>query len=244
MQDDAAYSQWKHWHGASAFVFARKDAKYFEGEFRGIQIAGARLLEIGFGNGTFLAWSMARGARVWGAELNAHSVELGRERGFDVHLGRVNEIAALQDKRFDLVVLIDVMEHLDDVELKCTLQWIMSHLSDDGLAIARFPNAASPFGLGIQHGDMTHRQTLSREKLNQLSHLHGFEVLTCRNQYRSWARGVPAIRQALQRSLRSLTERYLRFILEVRDGPLDMNVVAVFRRRRHADQGQGAEHSC
>lgn len=55
--------------------------------------------------------------------------------------------------------------------------------------------------------------------------------MACRNQYCSWARGLPALRQTLQRVLRSLTERYLRFILELRDAPLDMNVVAVLRRR-------------
>lgn len=231
MTPAAAYAEWKNWHGASAFACSRKDAKYFEGELRGLRLSGARVLEIGFGNGTFLAWAKARGARLSGTELNEHSVRLGAERGFDVHQGRVAEIARLADERFDLVVMIDVLEHLDDAELRRTLAWVTAHLADDGCCIARFPNAASPFGLGIQHGDLTHRQQLSCDKLRQLGAELGFEVKVCRNQYRSWARGAPALRQALQRLLRACTERYLRFILELREAPLDMNAVAVLRRR-------------
>lgn len=229
---EASYAKWKRWHGGGSFVCARKDAKYFAGEFRGLPVAGSRVLEIGFGNGRFLAWASSCGAQVTGTELLAHSVELGRERGLDVHLGHVHEIAALQDRDFDLVVMIDVLEHLDDADLERTLRWIVTHLAEEGRFLARVPNAGSPFGLGIQHGDATHRQFLSCEKLRQLSQAHGFELLECRNQYRSWANGLPALRQALQRVLRSLTERYLRFILEMRSGPLDMNLVAVFRRCR------------
>jgi 2-polyprenyl-3-methyl-5-hydroxy-6-metoxy-1,4-benzoquinol methylase len=229
---DAAYAEWKRWHGAGAFGFGRKDAKYFRGELAGIALAGARVLEIGFGNGHLLAWLKSQGARATGTELLGHAVELGRERGYDVHPGRVYEVAALESERFDLIVAIDVLEHLDDEDFGRTLAWIVAHLSDTGVCLARVPNAASPFGLGVQHGDLTHRQQLSCEKFRQLSHLHGFEIVACRNQYRSWAGGLPALRQSLQRALRAATERYLRFILELREGPLDMNLVAVFRRRK------------
>lgn len=230
MAFDADYAAWKAWNSTSTFKYTRKDAKYFHGQFPRAEWSGLRVLEIGFGNGAFLAWASAQRARVTGTELNPKMVKLGTERGFDVFCGRVDEIHALSAEKFDLVVLIDVLEHLPDSDLRRTLDWIVSHLSDAGVCIARFPNAASPFGLPIQHGDDTHCQSLSCQKLNQLAARHDFEVLSCTNQYRSWAGGLPGLRQLAQRALRHLTESFLRFILELREAPLDMNVVVTFRR--------------
>jgi len=228
---DTAYAEWKKWHSAGAFTCRRKDAKYFRGQFAHVAVRGARVLEIGFGNGQFLAWARDQGAVVCGTELLGHSVRLGREQGLDVYEGRVDEITALQDVRFDLVVLIDVLEHLADEDLARTLDWIVAHLHEDGRCVARVPNAASPFGLMIQHGDLTHLQSLSLDKFRQLSHRHGFEIVSCVNQYRSWAGGLPALRQSLQRGMRRAAEACLRFMLELRQAPLDMNIVLTFKPR-------------
>ncbi len=227
---DDEYAHWKHWHGSGAFTYKRKDAKYFMGQFQSLNLNGARVLEIGFGNGTFLAWAKHQGAKVSGTELNSHSVRLGADLGFDVHLGKVDNIPAIDADRFDLIVLIDVMEHLSNPDLERTLRWVVAHLSERGLCLARVPNEASPFGLVVQNSDATHCQNLSCEIFRQLAPVYGYEVIECRNQYRSWASGVPALRQFIQRGLRRLTESYFRFILEMRSGPLDMNIVVRFRR--------------
>ena len=229
---DDQYAQWKHWHGSSAFVSQRKDAKYFRGQFAGITMAGARVLDIGFGNGTFLAWAKSEGAQISGTELNSHSVRLGADKGFDVHLGAVDEIAALDSERFDLIVMIDVLEHLPGESLVRTLRWIIAHLSDEGMCLARVPNAASPFGLLIQDSDVTHCQRLSCDAFRQLAPVYGYEVISCGNQYRSWAGGFPAFRQLIQRTLRRAAEAFIRFVLEVRTAPLDMNIVVRLRRVR------------
>jgi len=232
MQEDTAYADWKRYQAANAFRYGRKDAKYYRGQFAGQRFRGARLLELGYGAGQFLAWARDQGAEVCGTEINTPAIEHGRAAGYEVHLGPVDEIAALREREFDLIVAIDVLEHLDDATLARTLDWIVAHLSAEGRCIARVPNAASPFGLPVQAGDLTHLQTLSAEKFRQLSHRHGFELLSCRNQYRSWAGGFPALRQALARTARRATEAWLRFILELRDAPLDMNIVVTLRRKR------------
>jgi 2-polyprenyl-3-methyl-5-hydroxy-6-metoxy-1,4-benzoquinol methylase len=228
MAADDAYADWKRYHANNAFRFGRKDAKYYRGQFAGHDFKGARLLELGFGAGQFLAWAREQGAQASGTEVNAPAVEHGRNAGYEVYHGPVEAIEALQEREFDLVVAIDVLEHLDET----TLDWVLAHLSADGVCIARVPNAASPFGLPVHAGDLTHRQSLSFDAFRQLSHRHGFEIVSCRNQYRSWAGGFPALRQWLARTARRATEAWLRFILELRDTPLDMNIVVTFRRRR------------
>lgn len=75
---------------------------------------GGRLLEVGCGHGLLLDEARTRGYEVRGIELSAAAVAHARDK-----LGlRVDEVALeaaeLADERFDVIVLADVIEHLDD----------------------------------------------------------------------------------------------------------------------------------
>ena len=70
------YAQWKQWHGD--FAASDREARYFAAELAGLDFAGREVLEIGFGNGAFLAWAMTQGARVTGTEIAAPQSEQAR----------------------------------------------------------------------------------------------------------------------------------------------------------------------
>src|SRR5579859_377881 len=72
----SGYTRWKQWGGD--FTTSEPDARYFGAEFAGLDLAGRRLLEIGFGNGSFLAWAKAKGALVSGTEIDVHMLERAR----------------------------------------------------------------------------------------------------------------------------------------------------------------------
>ena len=72
----SGYVEWKRWDGA--FETADKEARYFTAEFRDITLRGKRVLEIGFGNGGFLAWARTQGADVSGIEINAEMRDAAR----------------------------------------------------------------------------------------------------------------------------------------------------------------------
>jgi hypothetical protein len=49
----SGYADWKNWRGE--FAPSDHEARYFAAELADVPLAGKRVLEIGFGNGSFLA---------------------------------------------------------------------------------------------------------------------------------------------------------------------------------------------
>ena len=61
------YTQWKGWRGE--FATTDREARYYAAELADVALAGRRVLELGFGNGNFLAWAREQGAQVTGTEV-------------------------------------------------------------------------------------------------------------------------------------------------------------------------------
>jgi 2-polyprenyl-3-methyl-5-hydroxy-6-metoxy-1,4-benzoquinol methylase len=224
------YAQWKRWDGD--FQASDRDARYFAAEFSGIALAGKRVLEIGFGNGSFLAWAKAQGASVSGTEIDEAMLARAREKGF-VALPPALDALAKGTQRFDIVVAFDVFEHWDKQTLMANLRHIASLLESGGIVLARFPNGHSPFGRVYQHGDITHQTALSASSIEQLAGMTGFEVVRVSNAQR-----VPA-RRDWWTVLKHHWRKRQRARIEVRIGklygigrlPLDPNLTAVLRKR-------------
>lgn len=223
------YAQWKQWEGD--FKASDRDARYFAAEFSGIALAGKRVLEIGFGNGRFLAWAKSQGALVAGTEIEETMLVRAREKGF-VALSPALDALAAGTERFDIVVAFDVFEHWDKQTLITNLQHIASLLDAGGIVLARFPNGHSPFGRVYQHGDITHQTALSTSSIEQLAGMTGFGVVRVSNAQR-----VPA-RRDLWTVLKHHWRKRQRARIEVRIGklygigrlPLDPNLTAVLRK--------------
>lgn len=102
---------------------------------------GRRLLEIGCGNGYFLDVARSRGWEVGGIELSRAHVERARSRGLEVVLGDLAEDHLFSGERFDVVVAIEVVEHVPDpVGL---LQAVADRAVLGGLFYATTPNFSS-----------------------------------------------------------------------------------------------------
>ena len=229
----AGYVEWKGWTGR--FAADTRNARYFAAEFRGIELAGKRLLEIGFGDGGFLAWARAAGAEVRGIELDAGLCIAGRRAGFDVTAATLAELAA-GGTAFDVIVALDVLEHWDHSELVANLRHIQTLLRDGGLFLARFPNGQSPYGRIYQHGDFSHRTTLSTYRIEYLAQLTGLDVVRIDNACRvsSHTGVLPALRQHWLAWRRRRIERHIARLYGIRRLPLDPNLVAVLRKPRAA----------
>jgi len=74
---------------------------------------GPALLDVGCGEGAFLAAARAAGFTVEGIEPTGWAAELARLRGLRVHRCEVSA-APLEAERYDAVTLWDVIEHLPD----------------------------------------------------------------------------------------------------------------------------------
>lgn len=151
------YSLWKSWDQSQFSVLFPFEERYFDQEFKRTQCqfpSDSRVLEIGFGNGKFLAYARKRGWSAVGIEANDQLVKLALERKFDAL--HADNLSQFESDRFDLVVAFDVFEHMTKEELLELFFEINRILRPGGRLIARFPNGDSPFGLLNQNGDVTH----------------------------------------------------------------------------------------
>jgi len=84
------------------------------------------VIDIGCGTGRHAELLQARGYKVFGVEPSPYMAEIARERGIDVHVGRVYEI----DEIFDVgIAMFNVMGYIgaDRFELLKTLEWAYDH---------------------------------------------------------------------------------------------------------------------
>jgi len=161
------YEVWKGWD--NLFYYSSEDANYFIGETNGLRIHGGDVLEIGFGAGNFLAWAREQGARVAATEINPTLIQAARDEGVEILPYTIELIAEDYSEHFDTIVAFDVFEHFEIAELVSRLKACETMLKPGGHLLMRFPNGQSPFGLISQNGDATHRSSLSRQIIEQLT---------------------------------------------------------------------------
>lgn len=225
----SGYEKWKGWN--DLFRYTPEKADYFSGEMDGVAVAGAEVLEIGFGSGDFLQWAIDRGAKVAGTEINPVLLRAASERGVELLDADFERIASVHSGRFDTVVALDVFEHFSLDEVTSRLHAAERMLKPGGHLVLRFPNAQSPFGLAPQHGDPTHRSYLSRSVFEQLIQARAFEVLRYDHQFRPKGR-TPAVFlvRFLRHLLQDLISACLNFVYATRF-PYDAVVVIVLRKK-------------
>ena len=223
------YTEWKRWDGA--FRASEKESRYFAAEFAGIELAGRRVLEIGFGNGAFMAWAREQGADVAGIELNADMREAAHRNGFEAIDLSLDALAA-RGARYDVIVAFDVLEHWHTEELVRNVRCIRDLLRDGGVFLARFPNGQSPFGRAYQHGDFTHKSTLTTYKIEYLATIAGLAIRRIANACRVASRPglLGTLRQWWLARRRRRIERTISRLYGIRRLPLDPNLVVVLQR--------------
>lgn len=228
------YAEWKGWHGE--FAVSRRDARYFEAEFHDLPLAGKRGLEVGFGDGRFMAWAKAQGATVEGLEINPGMLAAAANHGFVARNASLGELADAGE-RYDLVVAFDVLEHWTTDELIANFRAVATLLRPGGRFLARFPNGHSPFGRVYQYGDFSHRSVLSCYKISYLAMLSGLDVIRIADARRVSSRpgALRALRHRWMAWQRKRIERRVARLYGTPRLPLGPNLVAVLGK-----PGQGA----
>lgn len=185
-ENNKHYILWKDWaNEAGKFgSFSLGDAYYFKGQLAKVKAfpnSSARILEIGFGNGSFLGYSRSMGWTITGIEINKMLVNLANELNFDVYHGSSLEI--FQDDSFDLIIAFDVLEHLPEASISQMMLDIKRIATNGAIFIARFPNGDSPFGLPSQNGDITHLSSIGTGKVNYYVKKMGAKLLYVGGEY-------------------------------------------------------------
>ena len=158
------YEDWKNWQSDSFAKASVEEYFYFSKLINFFKLSGKlNVLEIGFGNGSFLDFSKTRGWNIYGVEEIPALIQRARKSGYIV-FDDIDEIP--HQIKFDLVAAFDVMEHIKSEEIIVFLEKIKSYLAEDGSLIIRVPNGSSPLGLANQYGDFTHVSVITPNKMD------------------------------------------------------------------------------
>jgi SAM-dependent methyltransferase len=133
--------------------------------------AGARVLDIGCGTGAVLEALSAR-FEAYGTDTSQLAIELCGQRGLTNAFCCTLETFPRKELQFDLVILLDVVEHIDD-DL-AILRQAQRHLKAGGWAIVTVP--AYQFLWGPHDVVNHHKRRYTRTGLQRVLQAAGFDL--------------------------------------------------------------------
>ncbi|WP_167784816.1 class I SAM-dependent methyltransferase [Ramlibacter rhizophilus] len=140
---------------------------------------GRRLLDVGCGDGMFLAHAQLAGWNVMGTELDARAAAQAKSRGVEVFLGKVEDLLQ-SGVRFEQITLSHVIEHVADP--RAILSAVRSLLVPGGACWIETPNIDAyghqlfgPAWRGLE--PPRHLQLFTRERLRLLCEAVGFQAV-------------------------------------------------------------------
>lgn len=141
----------------------------------------ARILDVGCGEGHLLAALVKWGyTNSQGLELRPEAVSVCHERGLDVKPGDAIEYLKGHPGEFQMIFVIDVLEHLAKEACLDLLQSARHALVPNGSIVVQTPNLASPFGGATFFGDVTHHTGFTPTSLSQIMRAAGFSEIEVR----------------------------------------------------------------
>lgn len=139
-------------------------------------------VDVGCGYGAYVSFMTGKGLVARGVDLSREQIEVGRAQfGLEsIHTGDgMQFLKGLPTASVDLVLMLDILEHLPLEVCIDMLGEVRRVLRTGGEAIVMCPNIHAPFQPTFS-GDVTHVRAFSRASLRQLAMMAGFfEVTVC-----------------------------------------------------------------
>jgi SAM-dependent methyltransferase len=232
----AHFEEWYWWHRGRKAIVERILARSVP--------AGARILDVGCGTGATTA-GLRRFGPVVGLDIGPEALRRARARGIPVARASAARLPA-RPASFDLVVALDVLEHLDDDV--AAAREMLGALRPGGRLLVTVP--AYPFLWSGHDEALGHRRRYRRRELARALEQAGFEIALCSyvmgsilpaaivvRLWERWLRRAPARREsgyvvvprALNELLAGITGAGSRLLPWLRM-PFGLSIVALARR--------------
>lgn len=140
------------------------------------------IVDLGCGDGIVLHFLERAGYHhTLGIDVSAEQVARARRLGLShVVQGRISDyFDTAADASVDVLLLMDVLEHLTPDELFATLDEVVRVLRPGGRCLAHLPNAEGLFGMRIRYGDFTHELAFTARSATQVFRTVGFTRVEC-----------------------------------------------------------------
>ena len=231
MSKNNRYVNWKNWEADSFAKTSKLEEAYFNNIFKLLKLKkSSKILEIGFGNGSFLGYAVSQKFNYDGVESNQNLVDLAIDNNFSAYtsLDKIN-----RETKYDLIILFDVIEHINADVVEKFFKEMNVHLEESGSIFLRFPNGSSPLGLGNQHGDVTHCNIVTLPKLNYWCYNSDLKVIFYRGDIRPFIFRHNILKmpsRLIRLFLHILTEKFIRSISSQSKGVLSSNLEVVIKK--------------
>ena len=231
MSKNNRYIDWKNWEVDSFAKTSKLEEAYFNNIFKLLKLKkSSKILEIGFGNGSFLGYAVSQRLSYDGVESNQNLVDLAIDNNFSAYtsLDKIN-----RETKYDLIILFDVIEHINADAVEEFFKEMNVHLEETGSIFLRFPNGSSPLGLGNQHGDVTHCNIVTLPKLNYWCYNSDLKVIFYRGDIRPFIFRHNILKmpsRLIRLFFHVLTEKFIRSISSQSKGVLSSNLEVVIKK--------------
>lgn len=141
-------------------------------------LQGKTLLNVGCGAGLFNRLAAEAGARVLGIEPDPASLQLAQQEGagHSIELIHGDAYSISADRKFDIIVMHDVLEHIKDDG--AVIEHLSKLLADSGRLILSVP--ALPVLFGLHDENLGHYRRYTRSTLRCVVQTH---FITLRSRY-------------------------------------------------------------
>jgi SAM-dependent methyltransferase len=135
-----------------------------------------RIVDLACGHGALVFCLKALGyARVEGIDVSPEQVALAHRRGLhEVRSGDMMDFLRDKGDLYDVIFLMDILEHLDKQAVMDLLEQARRALAERGRLIVHVPNAEGVFGMRIRYGDFTHQTCFTPQSIRQVLMACGF----------------------------------------------------------------------
>jgi 2-polyprenyl-3-methyl-5-hydroxy-6-metoxy-1,4-benzoquinol methylase len=139
----------------------------------------AKIVDLGCGMGHFLNFLVKeKYCNYTGIDASEENIDFCRKNNFNVALGDIFEFLKDTTEKYDVIVLNDIIEHLEKSEILILLQLIFKALQPEGHLIIKAPNAANPImAPSSRYSDFTHELLFTEESISQVLRITGFSQI-------------------------------------------------------------------
>ena len=231
MSKNNTYIDWKNWETDSFGKTSKLEEAYFNNIVKLLKLKkSSKILEIGFGNGSFLGYAVSQNFNYDGVESNENLVDLAIDKNFSAYTS-LDKIDS--ETKYDLIILFDVIEHINGDAVEEFFKEMNVHLEETGSIFLRFPNGSSPLGLANQHGDVTHCNIVTLPKLNYWCYNSDLKVIFYRGDIRPFIFRHNILKmpsRLIRLFFHVLTEKFIRAISSQSKGILSSNLEVVIKK--------------